>query len=73
MVSSVSWSPDGQRLATANDDETVKVWEVASGRELITFKGHSDALGQFPGLQVRDWTKSRRPRAGLPVGVSHPG
>src|SRR5207248_1310182 len=36
----VSWSPDSQRLATGCGDGTAKVWEAASGRELLTLKGH---------------------------------
>jgi WD40 repeat protein len=28
-----AWSPDGTRLAFASDDTTVRVWDVASGRE----------------------------------------
>ena len=28
-VSSVAWSPDGRRLATASWDETARVWELS--------------------------------------------
>jgi Tol biopolymer transport system component len=38
-VKSVWFSPDGKRIASASEDQTVKVWEVATGREVITFKG----------------------------------
>jgi WD40 repeat protein len=38
---SVSWSPDGRRLATASEDGTAKVWDAASGLELLTLKGHT--------------------------------
>ena len=38
-VGSVSWSPDGTRLATGSDDGTAKVWDAAGGRELLTLKG----------------------------------
>ena len=39
-VWSVSFSPDGKTLATGSVDKTVKLWEVASGREIKTLKGH---------------------------------
>jgi eukaryotic-like serine/threonine-protein kinase len=39
-VRSVAFSPDGQRIVTGSDDRTAKVWEAASGRELLTLKGH---------------------------------
>jgi hypothetical protein len=40
-VFSVSWSPDGTRLATGSSDSTAKVWDAASGRELLTLKGYT--------------------------------
>jgi len=35
-ASSVVWSPDGKRLATGSEDKTAKVWDAASGQELLT-------------------------------------
>jgi putative DNA primase/helicase len=32
----------GRRLASAGDDKTVKVWEVATGQEAFTLRGHTD-------------------------------
>ena len=43
-VTSVAFSPDGQRIVTGSDDQTAKVWEAASGRELLTLKGHSGRI-----------------------------
>ncbi len=43
-VLSVSWSPDGTRLATGSEDITAKVWDVAGGREMHTLKGHTNAV-----------------------------
>jgi WD40 repeat protein len=37
----LAWSPDGQRLASAGEDGTVKVWDTATGQETLTLKGHT--------------------------------
>jgi ketosteroid isomerase-like protein len=38
---SVSFSPDGRSLASGSTDNTIKLWDVASGSELRTLRGHS--------------------------------
>ena len=43
-VRSVSWSPDGTRLASGSYDNTVRVWDVATGTEMVKLEGHSDIV-----------------------------
>lgn len=40
-VNSVTFSPDGQMLATGSDDLTIKLWNLATKQEIRTFKGHT--------------------------------
>ncbi|KAI9148684.1 Vegetative incompatibility protein [Paramyrothecium foliicola] len=43
-VYSVVFSPDGQHLASASDDKTVRLWDAATGQCLQTLEGHSDGV-----------------------------
>jgi WD40 repeat protein len=37
----VAFSPDGMLLVSGTWDSTIKLWDVASGRELHTLSGHT--------------------------------
>ena len=40
----VAFSPDGLTLASGGVDHSIKLWDVASGRELRTLRGHSEVV-----------------------------
>ena len=40
----MAFSPDGQRLASASYDQTVKIWDSATGKELFALKGHAGTV-----------------------------
>jgi len=39
-ISTVRFSPDGEKVATASWDETARVWDAATGKELAVLTGH---------------------------------
>jgi len=43
-VNSVSFSPDGKVLASGGEDNTVKLWDVASGKLIRSINAHIDAV-----------------------------
>ena len=42
---SMAFAPDGQMLASGDEDGTVKLWDVAMGREVRTLRGHRVSVG----------------------------
>jgi serine/threonine protein kinase len=44
IVYSVAWSPDGKRIASACNDNTVQVWEAEYGKHIYTYTKHSGGV-----------------------------
>ncbi|MBL7187157.1 MAG: protein kinase [Phycisphaerae bacterium] len=42
LVYTVAYSPDGKRIASAGVERTIKIWDVASGDEVMTLRGHEN-------------------------------
>src|SRR5262245_26209757 len=43
-IAALAFSPDGRFAASGSNDNAVKLWDVATGRELRSFKGHSKSV-----------------------------
>lgn len=43
-VTAVAWSPGGTHIASASYDKTVRIWDMAHGFSIITYKGHRDRV-----------------------------
>lgn len=54
---SVAWSPDGQRIASASDDETVHLWDTSTGKTIFIYKGHVGSGHDYNGaVQAVAWS-----------------
>ncbi len=43
-VEAVTWSPDGSKLASGGDDNTIRIWNASSGETLFTLHGHNNTI-----------------------------
>jgi WD40 repeat protein len=43
-VNSVAFSPDSKMLASGSQDNTIKLWEVSTGKERTTIQSHGGVV-----------------------------
>ena len=43
-VNALAVSPDGNRILSGSGDKTLKLWDIATGREIRTFLGHKGGV-----------------------------
>ncbi len=41
QINRIAWSPDGQFLASASNDKTIRLWNVDTGKPTVILTGHS--------------------------------
>src|SRR6266550_3617217 len=44
VVVAVAYAPDGKTVASAGDDNTIRLWDVATRKEIRSFTGHQDGF-----------------------------
>jgi WD40 repeat protein len=63
----VAWSPDGGLLAVPQSDNTIRLFDMAEGREAVSLKGHSARPNQLA------WNPDGRRLASSATGYRMPG
>ena len=44
VITSVGWSPDGERIISGSKDKSVRIWDVMNGEVLAVLLGHSEEV-----------------------------
>lgn len=52
-ISSLTWDPQGMRIASGSDDGEIVVWDVVSERGVVRLKGHKGRITRLRFLQHR--------------------
>jgi len=60
-VSCLAFSPDGKTLASGSQDMTIKLWDMATGKEKAVLKGHTHFVNQIvfwaDGKTLASWSE----------------
>jgi WD40 repeat protein/serine/threonine protein kinase len=67
----VSVSPDGRKIVVGSADQVVKVWDVASAKELLELKGHQGAIASIRFSPDGNWIISAAPPRGVGGGSAN--
>ncbi len=72
---SLAFSPDGRRLATGGEANTVKIWDVQNGQPLRTLEGHKGDIYTVAFSPIGDgrWVASAGEDSVVKVWDSHTG
>ena len=71
-VNAVAVSPDGKTVATAGTDQTIKLWDIATGKQVGTLIGNADMPFALAFLgQRRPWCMGGQPRRRATTGRLH--
>jgi WD40 repeat protein len=69
----VAFSPDGRRLVTGGEGNTVKIWDVETGQVLQTLRGHSGDVYTVAFSPDGRWVASGGEDSTVKVWDSHTG
>ena len=58
FIDSVSFSPDGQLLASAGENNIIELWDIAS-EEKVNIVGHKDTYQEYLDVLKCRWTDTR--------------
>lgn len=58
------FSPDGKRIATAANDETIRIWDTATGQELLKFDSPREGLAGYRSIDCLAYSPNGKYLAG---------